>query len=390
MTRGPVLSPPVLPARPPEISAAAMADALEGLRSRAEVTPPVVEERRSLPGRLGWAVALLVVSGGLAVPLRHVLFEAPSAAPPRAASAAVEAAPSQPSVPLLARREADAMAPSIGPGAAMAAEPAAAPEPPAPVLARRDPEPVPQASAPPALPMPLDLQLPPPPVVEVTGLADAPVVERVAEAERVPAAGAAVGEAMAPSAPVVAANVTVATDMPPMPMAAVAMTAQSAAMPAPAVADAPRVRIDIEETATLSLQPSSSDADPRRMRTAALNVPSVASEAPSAVPSPPAPLPGVARGAPAPGNMDVEWLLARAQGLIREGDISGARLLLERAHAGGSRRAAFHLAETYDPRRLADWRALGIRGDPARARALYLQAKDGGIAEAGDRLLGLR
>ena len=79
-------------------------------------------------------------------------------------------------------------------------------------------------------------------------------------------------------------------------------------------------------------------------------------------------------------------LLARANSLLKDGDISGARLLLERAVQTGSSRAAFQLAETYDPRQLSRWRAHGIRGDWATAQALYLRAHEGGIMEAKDRI----
>src|SRR5215207_6205125 len=79
-------------------------------------------------------------------------------------------------------------------------------------------------------------------------------------------------------------------------------------------------------------------------------------------------------------------LLARANSLLKDGDISGARLLLERAVQTGSSRAAFQLAESYDPRQLSRWRAHGIRGDWATAQALYLRAHEGGIMEAKDRI----
>src|SRR5215213_4284493 len=79
-------------------------------------------------------------------------------------------------------------------------------------------------------------------------------------------------------------------------------------------------------------------------------------------------------------------LLARANSLLKDGDISGARLLLERAVQTGSSRAAFQLAETYDPRQLSRWRAHGIRGDWATAQALYVRAQEGGIMEAKDRI----
>ena len=71
---------------------------------------------------------------------------------------------------------------------------------------------------------------------------------------------------------------------------------------------------------------------------------------------------------------------------MKDRDISGARLLLERAVQTGSSRAAFQLAETYDPRQLSRWRAHGIRGDWATAQALYLRAHEGGIMEAKDRI----
>jgi predicted nucleic acid-binding Zn-ribbon protein len=79
-------------------------------------------------------------------------------------------------------------------------------------------------------------------------------------------------------------------------------------------------------------------------------------------------------------------LLARANSLLKDGDISGARLLLERAVQTGSSRAAFQLAETHDPRQLSRWRAHGIRGDWATAQALYLRAHEGGIMQAKDRI----
>ena len=48
------------------------------------------------------------------------------------------------------------------------------------------------------------------------------------------------------------------------------------------------------------------------------------------------------------------------------------------------------LGETYDPAMLARWGARGIKGDPARARALYEKAAETGSAEARARMLALR
>ena len=79
-------------------------------------------------------------------------------------------------------------------------------------------------------------------------------------------------------------------------------------------------------------------------------------------------------------------LLARADTLLQAGDISGARLVLERAVAEGSAVATFKLAETYDPGELARWNTLGVQGDWARAHALYERAQAAGIAQAKQRI----
>jgi TPR repeat protein len=83
-------------------------------------------------------------------------------------------------------------------------------------------------------------------------------------------------------------------------------------------------------------------------------------------------------------------VLARATSLLKDRDISGARLLFERALQAGSSRAAFQLAETYDPRQLSRWRVHGVGGDWAKAQELYLRAHDGGIMEAKDRIAPIR
>jgi hypothetical protein len=99
--------------------------------------------------------------------------------------------------------------------------------------------------------------------------------------------------------------------------------------------------------------------------------------------------PAQAAPQPAPGQTppaSAGRLVARAEALIKSHDISGARLLLERAMAEGSAQAAFLLAQTYDPRALASWGVVGIRPDPGRADQLYARAQAGGVREAGERL----
>ncbi len=88
--------------------------------------------------------------------------------------------------------------------------------------------------------------------------------------------------------------------------------------------------------------------------------------------------------------VDEQRLLARANALLRQADISGARPLLEHAREHGSARAAFMLAETYDARVLQSWGARGISGDLAKARELYERAQAGGIEDAKERIEALK
>jgi hypothetical protein len=78
-------------------------------------------------------------------------------------------------------------------------------------------------------------------------------------------------------------------------------------------------------------------------------------------------------------------LIARATGLLRQGDIGAARVVLERAAELGSAPASFALAETYDPRVLTKWGANGTRSDASKARELYARAAAGGVTEAKER-----
>jgi len=85
-----------------------------------------------------------------------------------------------------------------------------------------------------------------------------------------------------------------------------------------------------------------------------------------------------------------ERLTIRGEELLRKGDVSGARLLLERARSDGNARAVFLLAETFDPNVLSRMGVLGIRGDAAKAREFYEQAHAMGIAQAGERMEALK
>ncbi|GJD52636.1 hypothetical protein OPKNFCMD_5402 [Methylobacterium crusticola] len=102
------------------------------------------------------------------------------------------------------------------------------------------------------------------------------------------------------------------------------------------------------------------------------------------MPRPPAE-PDAGAGAPRPADriaealppaaVDEDRLLARVGLLLRHGDISGARLLLQHAMRAGSARATVLLAETYDPARLTALQVRGLQGDPAKAGELYRRAQ---------------
>jgi TPR repeat protein len=81
-------------------------------------------------------------------------------------------------------------------------------------------------------------------------------------------------------------------------------------------------------------------------------------------------------------EVNLTRLLEKANQLIGPGDVSGARLLLERAVESGSPEAAFYLAQTYDPRVLSSWKVQGIGPDPDKARALYSRAHEAGLIRA--------
>jgi TPR repeat protein len=79
-------------------------------------------------------------------------------------------------------------------------------------------------------------------------------------------------------------------------------------------------------------------------------------------------------------------LLKRAKGLLAIGDITAARLLLERAADAQEAEAALMLAGTYDPHVLGTQDTRAITPDPAAARLWYQKAAQLGSADAKRRL----
>lgn len=79
-------------------------------------------------------------------------------------------------------------------------------------------------------------------------------------------------------------------------------------------------------------------------------------------------------------------LLKRAKGLLAIGDITSARLLLERAADAQEPEAALMLAGTYDPQVLGSQDLRSVAPDPATARVWYQKAAELGSADARRRL----
>jgi len=87
----------------------------------------------------------------------------------------------------------------------------------------------------------------------------------------------------------------------------------------------------------------------------------------------------------APGA-ETKVFVARARAFMAQGDMTTARLFLERASNLGDAQATYLLAQTYDPVVLSRWKVLGVSPDVDKARALYSEAAAAGFADATNRL----
>jgi len=83
---------------------------------------------------------------------------------------------------------------------------------------------------------------------------------------------------------------------------------------------------------------------------------------------------------------EIASLLKRGEQFVAKGDLAAARSLFERAAEAGDARAAFALAETYDPTVLQRWGEQGFAPEIALARAWYERARELGSSEASQRL----
>ena len=109
-------------------------------------------------------------------------------------------------------------------------------------------------------------------------------------------------------------------------------------------------------------------------------------EAPAAPAPSPAAVYAPAASLPTLSEADMRRLNSKAAQAIRDGDILGARLTLERTVEAGDANALLALAETYDPKALIRMNAKGVKGDATHARKLYAEALARGVSEARGRL----
>jgi len=124
----------------------------------------------------------------------------------------------------------------------------------------------------------------------------------------------------------------------------------------------------------------------------------VAAAPPAAAVPPPAAAPQVAAApptvaAPPPRRLapdELATLMTRAKALLAAGDISPARLLLERAAEAQEATAALMLAQTYDPTVWGTHDMRNINTDPVLARTWYQRAAQLGSADAQRRLSQLQ
>jgi hypothetical protein len=121
----------------------------------------------------------------------------------------------------------------------------------------------------------------------------------------------------------------------------------------------------------------------------AAELPAVAPQLPAIASKPPAVAPPPRADAPGPPQLDADEiavLVRRGKEFIANGDLPGARLVLQRAAESKDAQAALMLATTYDPVILRQLKVYGLAADIAMARMWYQKAKEFGSAEAPRRL----
>jgi hypothetical protein len=152
--------------------------------------------------------------------------------------------------------------------------------------------------------------------------------------------------------------------------------------PAPAMARPQIAETSPTPVATVAVAPTR-EAIANAYQTALQSQPEIR-QPPAAAVAPPMPAPASAVRRLDPDELAT--LLKRAQSQLDIGDLAGARLLLERAADAHEAKAAFILAQTYDPAVLGTPDARSIAPDLATAQLWYQKAAQYGSQEAQQRL----
>jgi hypothetical protein len=84
-------------------------------------------------------------------------------------------------------------------------------------------------------------------------------------------------------------------------------------------------------------------------------------------------------------NPQASQAFADGLSLLASGEIAPARIELEKAARGGEARAWLALGESYDPATLGRLGAVGVKGDPVKAKDCYGRAEAAGLSEARQR-----
>jgi hypothetical protein len=95
------------------------------------------------------------------------------------------------------------------------------------------------------------------------------------------------------------------------------------------------------------------------------------------------------RTAPAMAPAEEEVLLKKGALLLKNGDVSAARLCFENLALRGSAKGAYALAQSFDPAVLRSMKIAGLRPDLTKAKEWYAKASALGDQEAAQRLNGL-
>jgi hypothetical protein len=154
--------------------------------------------------------------------------------------------------------------------------------------------------------------------------------------------------------------------------------------PADAMASTSPSRDEITAAYQTALKGKVAVPEPVAREAARETTPTVATLAPTAR----EPVPVTREAAPARriDPDELAALLKRAKSLLAIGDITSARLLLERAADAQEAEAALMLAGTYDPQVLGSQDMRAVTPDPAAAKVWYQKAAQMGSADAKRRL----